>query len=280
MYSKLRERLGLTRVKVVSVGGAALRSDLTNSFAAWGIPTLQGYGLTETSPVITNSTPDANRAGATGQPIAGVEVAIAPDGEILTRGPHVMKGYYKADDATAEVIDAEKWFHTGDIGEFTPDGFLKITDRKKALFKLSTGKYVIPTPIENRLAGHALVEQAVVVGNGEKFATALVFPGADALAAWAKDNGATGNGAEALVRDPKVVAEFERIVADANTGADHWAQVKRFRLVPEPMTVENGLLTPKMSVKRSDVAKRYADDIAAMYRGDVKEGAGGVAAVV
>ena len=280
VYSKLRERLGLTRVKVVSVGGAALRSDLTNSFAAWGIPTLQGYGLTETSPVITNSTPDANRAGATGQPIAGVEVAIAPDGEILTRGPHVMKGYYKADDATAEVIDAEKWFHTGDIGEFTPDGFLKITDRKKALFKLSTGKYVIPTPIENRLAGHALVEQAVVVGNGEKFATALVFPGADALAAWAKDNGATGNGAEALVRDPKVVAEFERIVADANTGADHWAQVKRFRLVPEPMTVENGLLTPKMSVKRSDVAKRYADDIAAMYRGDVKEGAGGVAAVV
>ena len=280
VYSKLRERLGLTRVKVVSVGGAALRSDLTNSFAAWGIPTLQGYGLTETSPVITNSTPDANRAGATGQPIAGVEVAIAPDGEILTRGPHVMKGYYKADDATAEVIDAEKWFHTGDIGEFTPDGFLKITDRKKALFKLSTGKYVIPTPIENRLAGHALVEQAVVVGNGEKFATALVFPGADALAAWAKDNGAIGNGAEALVRDPKVVAEFERIVADANTGADHWAQVKRFRLVPEPMTVENGLLTPKMSVKRSDVAKRYADDIAAMYRGDVKEGAGGVAAVV
>lgn len=279
VYSKLRERLGLTRVKVVSVGGAALRTELANAFAAWGIPTLQGYGLTETSPVITNSTPDANRAGATGQPIAGVEVAIAPDGEILTRGPHVMKGYYKADEATAEVIDAEKWFHTGDIGEFTPDGFLKITDRKKALFKLSTGKYVIPTPIENRLAGHALVEQAVVVGNDEKFATALVFPGADALAAWAKANGVAGEGTEALVRDPKVVAEFDRLVAEANAGTDHWSQVKRFALVAEPMSVENGLLTPKMSVKRSDVAKRYATEIAALYQGDVKETAG-VAAVV
>ena len=136
VYSKLRERLGLTRVRVVSVGGAALRSDLSNSFAAWGVPTLQGYGLTETSPVITNNTPDANTAGTTGQPIAGVEVMIADDGEILTRGPHVMKGYYKADDKTAEVM-TDGWFHTGDIGTFTPGGFLKITDRKKSLFKLS-----------------------------------------------------------------------------------------------------------------------------------------------
>ena len=280
VYSKLRERLGLTRVKVVSVGGAALRSDLSNSFAAWGIPTLQGYGLTETSPVITNSTPDANKAGTTGQPIAGVEVRIADDGEILTRGPHVMKGYYKADDKTAEVMSEGGWFHTGDIGLFTPDGFLKITDRKKSLFKLSTGKYVVPQPTENMLQESALVEQALVVGNSEKYATALLFPNPDALAVWAKNNGVAATGIEALVRDPKVTAEFERIVGEANRGVDHWARIKRFRLVPELMSLENGLLTPKMSVKRSDVARRYEAEVAAMYRADVKEGTHGVAAVV
>ena len=270
VYSKLRERLGLTRVKVVSVGGAALRSDLSNAFAAWGIPTLQGYGLTETSPVITNSTPDANLAGTTGQPIAGVEVMIAADGEILTRGPHVMKGYYKEPEKTAEVIDADGWFHTGDIGEVTPGGFLKITDRKKSLFKLSTGKYVIPQPIENALTEHALVEQAMVVGNSEKYATALLFPNADALAQWGKPHGVSGDAA-AMVKNPKVLAEFERIVTEANAGMDHWMQIKRFRLCPEPMSLENGLLTPKMSVKRSDVSKRYADDIQAMYAAQVSE---------
>ena len=278
VYSKLRERLGLTRVKVVSVGGAALRSDLSNSFAAWGIPTLQGYGLTETSPVITNNTPDANKAGTTGQPIAGVEVRIAEDGEILTRGPHVMKGYYKEPDMTAEVMSEGGWFHTGDIGQVTPEGFLKITDRKKALFKLSTGKYVIPQPIENALTEHALVEQAMVVGNSEKYATALLFPSADALAVWGKAHGVSGD-VHAMAKDPRVLAEFEQIVAGANAGMDHWMQVKRFRLCPETMTVENGLLTPKMSVKRSDVSKQYAADIAAMYTANVKEGAGGVAGV-
>ena len=279
VYSKLREKLGLTRAKVVSVGGAALRADLSNSFAAWGVNTLQGYGLTETSPVITNNTPDHNRAGTTGQPIAGVEVTIAQDGEILARGANVMKGYYKADDKTDEAIDGDGWFHTGDIGEFTPDGFLKITDRKKSLFKLSTGKYVIPQPIENALAEHALVEQAMVVGNSEKYATALLFPSQDALAVWAKNNGVAARGAEALCKDPRVLAEFEQIVASANAGADHWAQVKRFRLVPEPMSVENGLLTPKMSVKRSDASKRYADDIQAIYTASVEDNGHGAVAV-
>ena len=279
VYSGLREKLGLTRVKIVSVGGAALRSDLSNSFAAWGIPTLQGYGLTETSPVITNNTPDDNRAGTTGQPIAGVEVRIADDGEILTRGPHVMKGYYKADDKTAEVMSDGGWFHTGDIGAFTADGFLKITDRKKSLFKLSTGKYVIPQPLENALTEHALVEQAMVVGNSEKYATALLFPSQDALKVWAKSHGISGD-IEALLADRKVADEFERIVSEANKVTDHWAQVKRFRLMPEVMSLENGLMTPKMSVKRSDVTKRYAPEIAAMYSANVGDGAHGAAAVI
>jgi long-chain acyl-CoA synthetase len=264
VYSKLRERLGFTRVKALSVGGAALRVDLANAFNAFGIPTYQGYGLTETSPVITTNGPGFNQAGTVGPPIAGVEVAIAEDGEILTRGPHVMQGYYKAQDKTDEVIDGDGWFHTGDIGEFTSDGFLKITDRKKALFKLSTGKYVIPQPIENALTESPLIEQAVVVGNSQKFCTALLFPNMEALPVWAKNHGVTAEG-EALLNDPTVQAEYERLVAEANRGMDHWSQVQRFRLVPELMTVENELLTPTMKVKRGAVNKAYTGDIDRMY---------------
>lgn len=280
VYSKLRERLGLTRIKVVSVGGAALRADLANAFSAMGIPCYQGYGLTETSPVITAEIPGHRGAGTVGPPMVGVEAAIAPDGEILTRGPHVMQGYYKNPEATAEVMGDDGWFHTGDIGEFNDKGLLRITDRKKALFKLSTGKYVIPQPMENALQESALVEQAVVVGSGEKFAGAILFPSLDALRVWGKSNGVpAGLDDAALLRDPKVMAEFERIVARCNEGQDHWLQVKRFFLVGEPMTVENGLLTPKMSVKRSDVSKRYADRVAAMYAADVAAGPDGVNAV-
>ena len=279
VYSKLREKLGLTRVKTVAAGGAALRTDLANSFTAFGIPIVQGYGLTETSPVITMNNVTANRAGTVGRPIPGVEVAIAEDGEILSRGPNTMKGYFKAEDKTAEVIDSDGWFHTGDIGEFTPEGFLKITDRKKALFKLSTGKYVIPQPIENKLTEDPLIEQAVVVGNSQKFCTALIFPNMEQLPHWARENGVTASGDD-LLRDPKVKAHFEELVAEANQGMDHWSQVQRFRLVPEPMTVENELLTPTMKVKRGQVNKAYDDSINEMYNAKVDAGAHGVTAVL
>ena len=278
VYSKLRERLGLTRVKAVAVGGAALRSDLASSFMAFGIPAYQGYGLTETSPVITVNLPGQNRAGTVGPPIEGVEVAIAEDGEILSRGPHIMKGYFKADDKTAEVIDDDGWFHTGDIGEFTNDGFLKITDRKKALFKLSTGKYVIPQPLENALTESALIEQAVVVGNSQKYCTALLFPNMEALPVWASQHGISKTG-DALLNDPTVQAEYERLVAEANEGMDHWNQVQRFRLLPETMTVENELLTPTMKVKRAAVNKTYSGDIDKMYTADISTSKHGVAAV-
>ncbi len=280
VYSKLRERLGLTRVKVVSVGGAALRADLANAFSAMNINCYQGYGLTETSPVITAEIPGYRGAGTVGPPMAAVEAAIAPDGEILTRGPHVMQGYYKNPEATAEVMDADGWFHTGDIGEFNAKGLLRITDRKKALFKLSTGKYVIPQPMENALQESSLVEQAVVVGNGQKMAGAILFPGLDAVRAWGKSHDVpAGLDDAALLAHPKVMAEFERIVAAANEGQDHWLQVKRFFLAGDAMTVENGLLTPKMSVKRSDVGKRYVGQIDAMYAAAVKPAPGGVNAV-
>ena len=280
VYSKLREKLGLTRVKTVASGGAALRADLAGSFTAFGIPIVQGYGLTETSPIITMNTPTNNRAGAVGQPIPGVEVAIAEDGEILTRGPHVMTGYYKAQDKTDEVIDGEGWFHTGDIGEFTADGFLKITDRKKALFKLSTGKYVIPQPIENALTESPLIEQAVVVGNSEKFCTALIFPRMDGLKIWAKHNDVnTSQSDEAMLKDPKVLAHYEKLVGEANKGMDHWTQVQRFRLIPELMTVENELLTPTMKVKRREVSDTYAGEIKALYSAKVTTNGHGVTAV-
>ncbi|MDX1420633.1 MAG: long-chain fatty acid--CoA ligase, partial [Rubricoccaceae bacterium] len=260
VYSKLRERLGLTRVKAVAVGGAALRPDLANAFVAFGIPVFQGYGLTETSPVITVNLPGRNRAGTVGPPIAGVEVAIADDGEILTRGPHVMQGYYKNPEATAEVMNDDGWFHTGDIGDFTDEGYLRITDRKKALFKLSTGKYVIPQPIENALMEDPLIEQAVVVGNSRKFTSALIFPGMEALRGWAEDHDVdAGLSDEALLQHPRVQEKFEALVAEACEGMDHWTQVKRFHLATEAMTVESGLLTPKMSVKRAAVNQHFAE---------------------
>jgi len=272
VYSKLREKLGLTRIKAVAAGGAALRADLANAFAAMKIPVFQGYGLTETSPVISVATPRKNKAGTVGPPIPGVEVAIAEDGEILTRGPHIMKGYYKDEKQTGEVIDDDGWFHTGDIGEFTPDGFLKITDRKKAMFKLSTGKYVVPQPIENTLMQSPLIEQAVVLGAGDKFCTALIFPNVDAVAGWARHHGARHDVApEELLRQPEVIGKFERIVTEANSGMDHWSQVKRFRLIPELMDIENGLLTPTMKVKRRAVTDRYEAEIQAMYAATIAD---------
>ena len=279
VYSKLRERLGLTRVKTVATGGAALRADLAQSFTAFGIPIVQGYGLTETSPIITMNTPTENRSGTAGQPIVGVEVMIAEeDGEILTRGPNIMMGYYKAPEKTTEAIDEDGWFHTGDIGMFTSDGFLKITDRKKALFKLSTGKYVVPQPLENALTQSALIEQAVVVGNSQKYCTALIFPNMEALPVWARNNGvsATGTG---LLQDAAIQAEYERLVAEANEGMDHWNKVQRFRLLPETMTVENELLTPTMKVKRAAVNKTYGGDIEKMYEATVAKSPHGVAAL-
>lgn len=281
VYSKLRERLGMTRVKVCVSGGAALRGELSNSFTALGVPVYQGYGLTETSPVIAVAVPGANQPGTVGPPIAGVEVAIADDGEILTRGPHIMKGYYKEPEKTAEVLDGDNWFHTGDIGEVTPEGSLKITDRKKSLFKLSTGKFVIPKPIENRLIESPLIEQAVVIGEGEKYCAALLFPSAETLRGWARKNGVQGGeDIQDLLSREEVLVEYETLVAEANRGMDHWSQVKRFTLMPELMSVENGLLTPKLSVKMRVVLDEYADVIQRMYAADVESRSGtGVAAV-
>lgn len=265
VYGKWREALG-GRVKYIIAGGAALNANLANMFAAAGVMILQGYGLTETSPVIAYNRPHMNRAGTVGVPIPGVEVTLGEDNEILTRGPHVMKGYYKDDDRTEGTIDEDGWLHTGDVGEITDDGFLVITDRKKDMFKLSTGKYVTPQPLESELTAHPLIEQAVVVGAGYRFCTALIFPSQDALRVLARSRGLNPDtDAAELLEHPVIRERFQELVDGANRLVDHWSEIKRFALVPAHVTVENGMLTPTMKVRRPQVREAFEQEIRSLY---------------
>ena len=265
VFKQWRAALG-GRVKYVISGGAALNPELAGLFGAAGVTVLQGYGLTESSPIISYNRAERNRADTVGILLPGLEVRIAEDGEILTRGPHVMQGYYQDPERTAEVLDEEGWLRTGDVGEMVEGTFLRITDRKKDLFKLSTGKYVMPQPLESRLTTEPLIEQVVVVGTGYKYCTALIFPDQDVLRTFARTRQIDATlRIEELIRHPAVVARYERIVEKANRGMDHWSTIKRFLLVPEHLTVDAGLLTPTMKVRRSQVHERYAKQIQALY---------------
>ncbi|MFQ5928067.1 MAG: AMP-dependent synthetase/ligase [Acidobacteriota bacterium] len=265
VYSKWRAALG-GRLEFVVCGGAPLRADLVNIFAAAGVNVLQGYGLTETSPIISCNLPETNRAGTVGAPLVGVEVAIAEDGEILTRGPHVMRGYYRNPQATGEVVDEKGWFHTGDVGEFTSKGLLKVTDRKKDLFKLSTGKYVMPQLLESRLQKDSLVEHAVVVGAGRKFCAALIFPDSENLKVYSRRKRLdSAMPAEELLKFPAVTSHFETLVEESNADLPHWSTIKRFKLVANRLTIENGMLTPTLKVRRAKVRKTFAEEISHLY---------------
>src|SRR5690606_20741847 len=181
-------------------------------------------------------------------------------------------GYYGDEEQTAQVIDEEGWFHTGDIGVFTEDGHLKITDRKKDLFKLSTGKYVMPQPLENRLTTHPLIEQVVIVGSGYKFCTALIFPDEDKVRALARARGVDASRSiEELLSHPVIVNRYRELVEEANTGMDPWSRIKRFRIIPTQLTPESGLLTPTMKVRRSRIREEFADEIESMYADDVEK---------
>ncbi len=261
VYARWREALG-GRLRTVIVGGAALRGELVRVLKAAGIDVLQGYGLTETSPVVAYNRPEDNRPGTVGPALAGVEVAVAADGEVLTRGPHVMTGYYRRDDLTAEVIDDDGWFHTGDLGELDDDGFLRITGRIKHLFKLSTGKYVMPQPLEQQLEASPLVDTALVIGEGEKYCAALLFVARPALAEL------LGREPEAwALTQPAVQGRYRDLVAAANGDMPPWSSVKRFALVLDELTMESGAVTPKLSVRRHTVLEAYAGVIEALYRG-------------
>jgi len=263
VFKKIRALFGGNLVGISS-GGAALSAALMNFFNALGLFCGQGYGLTETSPVITTFVPGQLRAGSAGKALREVEVHIADDGEILTRGPHVMKGYYKLPDKTAEVLTDEGWFHTGDIGHLDEDGHLFITDRKKELFKLSTGKYIAPSPIEMALGASLFIEQAVVVGSEYKFCSALVVLDAQAIGRHFKED-VTAPSVVGLAAHPSVIALIQQEVDAVNAALPHWEQIKKFRLLEHPFSIEGGELTPTLKVKRRVVHQKYQEEIEAMY---------------
>lgn len=271
VFSKLKERLG-GRIKYTVSGGAPLAREIAEFMFAAGINVMEGYGLSETSPVLTMNRPDDARLGSVGKPVPSVEIKIAPepdrekDGEILARGPNVMIGYYKKDEETKEVLEEDKWFHTGDIGYIDEDGFLFITDRKKELLKTSGGKYVAPAPIENQLKLSPFIEQAVVIGNNKKYCTALLAPNTESLQNWAKDNAISFTDMQDLVNNPKIQNLFQKEIDRVNAPLGRWEQIKYFKVLPNEFTQETGELTPTLKLKRRIIDQKYKDLIEAMYQ--------------
>ena len=270
VFRKLRDRTG-GRLRFFVSGGAPLSADIAKFFFAAGLPILEGYGLTETSPVITVNTIQHVKLGTVGRPIEGVEVRIAPDGEILTRGPHVMKGYYNKPEATAEVLSADGWFHTGDIGVIDSDGFLKITDRKKDIIVTAGGKNIAPQPIENRVRASKFVANAVMLGDKRKFPIMLVVPDLPTLRAWAQAKGLGFADDASLIALPEAGDKIEREVKKALRDLAHFEMPKKVLLVQRDFSIETGELTPTLKVKRRVVERNYQMQIEALYY----EGPGG-----
>lgn len=274
VYGKWRQVFG-GRLKTLICGGAALQEDLTQVFLAAGIPVKQGYGLTESSAVLCYNRGSHQQIGTVGVPIAGVEVAIAPDHEILVKAPYITAGYYKDPEATAAAFDKAGWFHTGDLGEITSDGFLKITGVKKALFKLSTGKYVTPIPLERGLRRSPLVDQAVIVGSNRKFCGVLIFPNMEALHRQAQEMGIDLT-SEPLLKHPCISALFQILVDEANCHLPYWSTIRRFQLVHAPLTVENGLLTEAGQIDHARFFEVFAPFVEGLYGNDLDEKRGEV----
>ncbi|MBI5366216.1 MAG: long-chain fatty acid--CoA ligase [Planctomycetes bacterium] len=264
VFSKIRERTG-GRIRFFISGGAPLSREIAEFFHAVGIKILEGYGLTETSPVLTLNTLAAFRPGTVGKPLYGVEVQIASDGEIIARGPNIMKGYYNHPEWTAEVMK-DGWFCTGDIGEFDADGYLRITDRKKDLIKTSGGKYAAPQPLENKLKLNSFVTNAVIVGNARKFISVLIVPNLDRVEALLKTQGvAVGSRAE-LMKHAKTMELYTGVLGEINKDLPSFEQVKKFAFIEKDFTIEGGEITPTMKVKRKVVETKYKDILDEMYR--------------
>ncbi len=267
VYSKIAEALG-GRVHTLVAGGAPLGIDLSRWFADVGLPIFEGYGLTETSPVIAVNRPGANKLGTVGQTMPNLECRIAEeDGELLVKGPSVFHGYWNKPDATAEVFDAEGFFHTGDVGNIDRDGFLSITDRKKELLKTIGGKLVAPQPIEACLKVSALIGYAALQGDNRKYITALISPNFPALEEWATAQGIAVADRPKLVRDPKVIARYQQEFDRANKDLQAWEKIKRFAIVPDEWTQDTGHLTPSVKLKRRVVKEMYGKQIEEMYSG-------------
>jgi long-chain acyl-CoA synthetase len=267
VFRKWRAAVG-GHIRFFVSGGSALAPELGYIFAGAGIPILQGYGLTETSPVVALNRPGANRIGTIGQPIPDVRVRVAEDGELLVQGDNVMQGYYQMSEETERVLERTPdgvWFHTGDVGTMDADGYLRITDRKKDLIKTSLGKYIAPQPIENLIRGIPLVEQVIVIGNNRKFPAALIVPSFEALRAYAESLALGIKDRAELVRHPRIVEFFKKKVDEVTQDLAPYEKIKKIALLETEFTVEGGELTPTLKVRRQQVEEKYRDLIAALY---------------
>jgi len=264
VYKAIHQWFG-GRVEMYVSGGAPLGIDLARWYADVGIRILEGYGLTETSPVIAVNEPQANKLGTVGKPLPNLECRIAEDGELLVRGPSVFKGYWQSPEETANAFESD-WFKTGDIGNIDEDGFLSITDRKKDLIKTSGGKFVAPQPIENKLKMSPLVGHPVVIGNMRKFISVIICPNFPALEQWAGEQGIASTSREALIGNPQVIEAYEKIVADANEELAQFETLKKVLLVPDDFTVDKGDLTPSLKLRRRVIEQKYKQQIDAMYQ--------------
>jgi long-chain acyl-CoA synthetase len=265
IFKKWRESVG-GNIRGVISGSAALQPKLARLFWAAGIPIYEGYGPTEAAPVISVNQPHTSlhRIGTVGPVIPDGEVKIAEDGEILYRGPNVMLGYYNRPDLTNETIDSEGWLHTGDVGEF--DGpFLKITDRKKEIFKTSGGKYIAPQPIENRLKESKFISQCIVIGENRKFPSALIVPEFSVLKSWSESKGLSAMPPKEFVKDPQVIALYAGEIERCNQHFGRYSQIKKFTLLPEEWTIATGELTPTLKIKRKITLQKYAAEVEALY---------------
>jgi len=269
VFSKWKDALGGEVIAIVS-GGAALQPRLARVFWAAGIMVLEGYGLTETSPVIAVNAPQPGETkfGSVGPILKGVTVKIAEDGELLVKGPNVMKGYYNRPEATAEVIDADGFFHTGDIGILLDGKYLCITDRKKEIFKTAGGKYIAPQTLENKYKESPLIEQIIVIGENERFPAALIVPAFDALKDWCTRKSITYTTREEIITNPQVIAKFQREIDRYNVNFGHWEQVKKFELIADEWSIASGEMTPKLSLKRKVILKKYDKLVEKIYQAD------------
>ena len=267
VFTKWRAAIG-GRLRFFVSGGAALPPELTYIFAGAGITILQGYGLTETSPVVSFNRPNANRIGTIGQAIPGVKVRVAEDGELLVQGDNVMQGYYHMAEETERVLQRRPdgvWFHTGDIGAIDADGYIRITDRKKDLIKTSLGKYIAPQPIENMIRAIPMVEQAIVIGNARKFPSALIVPSFDALRSYAKSLGVEAKDNAELARHPRIIEYFKKKVDEVTRDLAPHEKIKKIALIDQEFSIESGELTPTLKVRRKFVEDKHRAVIDALY---------------
>jgi long-chain acyl-CoA synthetase len=263
VYSKLRAVLG-GKVQYAVSGGAPLGDRLGHFFRGIGVPVLEGYGLTETTAAVAVNLPDDIRIGTVGRPLPGVSVGVAEDGELCFKGGQVMQGYWKNDEATAAAIDADGWFHTGDLGEFDVDGFIKITGRKKEILVTAGGKNVAPTMLEDQIRLHPLVSQCMVVGDGKPFIAALITIDPETIVPWATERGKPTEVAS-LTQDADLIAEIQKAIDEANASVSHAEAVKKFSILPIDWTQDSGELSLKLSLRRHIVMEKHGADVEALY---------------